>query len=484
MKRKRDHRRTVRFSLGALAWVPLAAGSVFAQPKPFMQAGTAQPPLVLPPPLPPTTAASEATSAGTNAVAAPEPGPIDSFFNHEVWNAIAKGTLDLSVRLRYEQVDEEGVPSITKNSYAPTIRTRFGYTTAPLYGFQGMLEGVNVTVLGPEHNYNAAGSNAQGDRPVVADPPLTRLNQAWLGYSYTNRISTRVGEQRIVLDNQRFIGDSDWRQNMQTFDAAEVASEPITNLDLYYAYVWDVHRVFGNVSGLPPANTDFESRSHLINVSYTPCPYARLVGYSYLLDLRNAAGNAFSSASYGGYLAGEALLTDRVAVEYRAEFAWETGYADSPLHYRTEYYNLELGASIAPVAFGAGYEVLGSGVNTGAAGGRASFQTPLATLHQFNGWDDVFLTTPVDGLRDLYGYAQVTLPIQIPIRLVYHKYYADFGGGDYGQEFDIVAVRKLGKHWAALLKYAYYQGQDVAAPSLTVPNVDIQKFWAQMEFNF
>ena len=110
---------------------------------------------------------------------------------------LAKGKFNLNVRLRYEQVNEEGAPGITKNSFAPTIRTRFGYTTAPLYGFQGMLEGVNVSVLGPEHNYNAAGSNGQGARPVVADPPLTGSTRRGWVTATTNIVTAKVGQQRI-----------------------------------------------------------------------------------------------------------------------------------------------------------------------------------------------------------------------------------------------------------------------------------------------
>jgi hypothetical protein len=347
-----------------------------------------------------------------------------------------------------------------------------------------MLEGVNVSALGPEHNYNAAGSNGQGARPVVADPPLTRLDQAWLDYRYANWISAKVGQQQINLDNQRFVGDSGWRQNMQTFNAASVGSEPIEKLNLYYSYVWDVHRVYGNVGGLPAANTDFDSNSHLINISYSGWKYGRFVVYTYLLDLKNAAGDANSCATYGGYFAGNAAWNDEMAIDYRAEFAWQTDYADSPLRYGTEYFNLEAGMNIKPFAFGAGYEDLGSGANTGAGGGRASFDTPLATLHPFNGWANVFLTTPADGLRDLYGYAQVTLPAQIPLRFVYHKFDADYGGGNYGQEFDAIASKKFGQHWIATLEYACCLGQDAAVPSLTVPNVNLQRFWAQVEFNF
>jgi hypothetical protein len=224
------------------AMVLAITASVWAQEKPFMQAGTSQPPL-----WPPKAAAPAAT--GTNAVAAAAANPLEKFFNGEIPDAIAKGKFNLNVRLRYEQVDEDKAPGITKNSYAPTVRTRFGYTTAPLYGFQAMLEGVNVSVLGPEHNYNAAGSNGQPARPPVGDPPMTRLDQAWLGYSNTNYVpfSAKVGMQQINLDNQRFIGDAGWRQNMQTYEAIGARVTPVKDLNLYYSYVWDVNRVYGDV---------------------------------------------------------------------------------------------------------------------------------------------------------------------------------------------------------------------------------------------
>ena len=151
------------------AMVLAVTASVFAQEKPFMQAGTSQPPSLSPP------QATEPAATGTNAVAAADANPLEKFLNGEVPDAIAHGKFNLNVRLRYEQVDEDNQTPYTKNSYAPTVRTRFGYTTAPLYGFQGMLEGVNISVLGPEHNYNAAGSNGQGARPPVHQHQLCSL---------------------------------------------------------------------------------------------------------------------------------------------------------------------------------------------------------------------------------------------------------------------------------------------------------------------
>jgi hypothetical protein len=271
---------------------------------------------------------------------------------------------------------------------------------------------------------------------------------------------------------------------MQTFDAASIGSEPLKSFDIFYSYVWDVHRVYGNVEGLPPANTDFDSHSHLINLSWSGWKYGRFVGYAYLLDLYNSAGNANSCATYGGYFAGGAPIGSEVLVDYHAEFAWQTQYANSPLEYGADYYNLEAGARVKALALGAGYEDLGSSVNSGAGGGRASFRTPLATFHPFNGWADVFLTTPTDGLRDLYAYFQVDLPAQIPLRFVFHQFNADYGGGNYGQEYDVVASKKFGRNWTVLAEYADYEGQDAPIPSLPAPNVHIQKVWAQVEFNY
>lgn len=487
MKKIHNDYRNRAVALTGSAIVLAIASSVFGQNQPFSQPGTGQPPAA---PAPVKKAETDSVAKPAPVTSAEQSNAAERFFNGRIPEAIAKGKFNLNARLRYEFADQDGVAAITDPSHAATIRTRFGYTTAPLYGFQAMIEAEDVRVLGPSGNYNAAGANGRGYKPVIADPATTELNQAWVSYSYTNLFTIKAGRERLVFDNHRFIGDVGWRQNMQTFDAAGVSFKPVAGLTFDYDYLWDVHRVFGDVGGLPDAspNHDFQSSSHLINVSYAPCQYVRAVSYAYLLDLDlqngTAAARNASSATFGGYLAGSAPVNEKLALAYRGEFAWQTDYAGSALDYDAAYYNLELSGTVKPVAFGAGYEVLGSGVNSGAGGGRAGFSTPLATLHAFNGWADVFLTTPGNGLRDLYGFAQVTLPWDIPVRFVYHKFDADHGGGDYGHEFDAMISKKLGKHWTALVKHAYYAGEDAAPPSLAVEGVDVQRFWAQLEFNF
>ena len=406
-----------------------------------------------------------------------QPSATDSFFNGALPEAFTKGKFNINIRARYEFVDQD---NLAQDANAATLRTRFGFTTAPVSGFQAMIEAENIIALDNDA-YNAAGSNGQPGRPVVADPETTEMNQAWLSYSYTNAVTAKVGRQRIALDNHRFVGDVGWRQNMQTFDAAGLTLTPAKDVTVNYDYVWEVNRVSGDVSGLPAAsaNHDFNSSSHLFNASYACCEHGKLTGYAYLLDLdlNNGTATRFnnSCATYGLSFVGNAPVSEKVKLDYRAEFAWQTDYADSALDYSTEYYCLELGVNVKPFVVGAGYEVLGSDNGVG-------FKTPLATLHAFNGWADVFLATPGNGLRDLFGFAQVTLPAEIPLRAVYHKFDSDAGSSNYGSELDLVASKKFGKNWTALVKYAYYMGED--AVSGLPASTDVQKFWAQVEFNY
>jgi hypothetical protein len=405
--------------------------------------------------------------------AATEPSPVSTFFNTELAEAFTKGKFSLNVRARYEYADQEGG---TPHAYAETLRTRFGFTTAPLYGFQAMIEAENT--MAASKNTYAPGPGSPVARDIIADPTTTEMNQAWLGYNFNNTnfaFSVKGGRQMIVLDNHRFIGNVGWRQDMQTFDAAGIKVTPVKGLDLSYNYLWQVLRIFADDPSLAPATSDFDSESHLFNGAYTISPLAKVVGYTYLLDLTNERGGstANSCATYGGYINGTWTFDKehKGTLGYRGEFAYQTDYADSPFDYATEYYLADATATYSRFNIGAGYEVLGSDNGQG-------FRTPLATLHAFNGWADVFLATPAAGLRDLYFSAGVNLPGQIPVNFIYHKFDADTGGADFGQEFDLVASRKFGKNWTVLAKYAYYDGAD--APYAFTKQV----LWAQVEFNF
>lgn len=385
--------------------------------------------------------------------AADAPAPADS-----IGEAFAKGKVSLNVRARYEGVEQTGL----RDADAATVRTRLGFTTSALNGFKAMIEAENIAALDP-NNYSQAGLNSGGaGRAVVADPVGTEINQAWLAYG-SGKTGVTAGRQRLVLDNTRFVGDVGWRQNAQTFDAVTVTDKTFAQVSLTYAYLYRINRVFSDRH----AQGNWDSDSHVLNASYAGLPIGTLTGYAYLLDFDNAAAN--SSATVGASLAGTPKLTDDLKLSYRIEYATQSDYGSSPLSYTADYYTGELGLVAKPGSVALGYEVLGTDHNVG-------FKTPLATLHAFNGWADVFLATPAGGLRDTYVKAGATLPGGLALLGFYHRFETDTGI-DLGDEWNLQLTRKFGKYFTGLVKYA-----DFSRDSLSVP--DVRKIWIQVEFNY
>ena len=106
-----------------------------------------------------------------------------------------------------------------------------------------------------------------------------------------------------MLDNSRFIGNVGWRQNEQTFDSFTVKNMSIKGLDLYYGYLDRVNRIFGKEASPSEGMYYWDMEGHLFNIAYTPCPYATLVGYAYLLRIESSQVN--SNDTYGAYLKGK-----------------------------------------------------------------------------------------------------------------------------------------------------------------------------------
>ena len=136
----------------------------------------------------------------------------------------------------------------------------------------------------------------------------------------------------------------------------------------------------------------------------------------------------------------------------------------------------ELGIEYKAFKLGAGYEVLGADSGTALT----SFQTPLATLHKFQGWGDKFLTTPPNGIRDLYfnggrGWKKVGPFDSVALLAAWHDYRSDRLSLHYGNEINFQLAAKIGKFGLAL-KYADYNAKAFAT--------DTSKFWASVDWVF
>jgi len=370
--------------------------------------------------------------------------------------ALADGKGSVDLRLRYEGVDQDGMD---KSASAVTLRTRLGYATGDYMGVSGFVQMDDVSAIGDE-NYNST-VNGNTQYPVVADPTGTEVNQAFLKYSAADT-TVKWGRQEVVLDNARFVGNVGWRQNAQSYDGLTIANSSVKDLSVVYGYVTNVNRIFGEQS----ANSDIDTQTHLLNVSYSGLPYGKLTGYAYLLDLTDAP--TASNQTTGLRFAGGTAVAEGTKLLYTAEFASQTKYKDGADSIDATYSLVELGVNTAGVTAKLGMEMLGGD-------GTYGFSTPLATLHAFNGWTDKFLATPANGLVDTY----VTVGGKVAgtkLALAYHTFSADEGGADYGTELGLLAAKKFGDHYKVVAKYASYSADSFS--------VDTDKVWLMGQASF
>lgn len=364
-------------------------------------------------------------------------------------------------RLRYESVDQDGLD----RAVAVTLRARLGWRSARRADLQFLIEGEAVGAFVDDYNDTIHGPPRY---PVVADPETVELNRLQLSWTGLPDTEVILGRQRLILDNARFVGNVGFRQNEQTFDAAVVRTRVFKPVELTYAYIDRVHRVFGDDSPVG----EWRSDSHVLNLS-TATPAGKLTAYGYWLDFDNAP--AQSSATVGVRLAGSRPLDDGVTATWALEQARQSDHGRNPAPFDVGYTLASGGLAHGPFAATLAYERLGSD-------GGVAFQTPLATLHAFQGWADVFLTTPAAGLRDLSVTAAWTMrrpPVgrAAVLTLAWRDLSDADGDVRYGRELDASARLTLDARRAVEVKAARFDGALPAFPDRT-------KIWVSLEHAF
>jgi hypothetical protein len=379
----------------------------------------------------------------------------------------------VDIRLRYEEVEQTG---IVDNAHAETLRARLGAETGKFLDTSLLAEGEAMLRL--DRAYRPDNAVATYTRyPVVADPENYQLNRLSLTNTSLPQTAVTVGRQRIILDDQRFVGNTGWRQNEVTFDAVRVVNKSVTNLTFDLTFLDKVHRQFGVDS---PQGT-YKGDSYLANVAYQ-WPIGKLTAFAYLLDFDPIAGlsgaldpRRSSTSTYGGRFVGSWPLA-AVKVGYVATYAWQKQRGDNPLTFSNDYFLGELNLSWQGFKLAGGEEVM-------QGNGTIGFATPLATLHQFEGWADKFLTTPPNGIKDPYGslgWAGTHLLglDSVGATVIYHGFEAEHVNTSYGSEWDCALTGKW-HHYAALLQYANYTA---AAATPVAIGRNTSKFWAQLEY--
>ncbi|MDP2903804.1 MAG: alginate export family protein [Methylovulum sp.] len=387
------------------------------------------------------------------------------------------GAIKFDLKYRYENVNEDnrfGVPNQPETANANTASLRLGYLTPEFHGLQAYAEYEGNLAMQDEYNNTLVGGNSQYSR--VADPDRSELNQFWLTYSGLANNIFKVGRQRITLDDSRFIGNVVWRQMEITYDAVLITNKNqlLPGLVANVGYLGNAQMFNGLTENM---------EAPLLNLNYKLGDYGNLVGYGYWLDYTESENYEKSSQSYGLHATCCAKpldaikISDNFGLVYTAEYSHQSDYGHGAFAYDADRYNLMGGFSTYKLMFQGAMEQLdGSGKNR-------TFDFPLGTNHAFQGWADLFVVTPDNGMRDLFG--TVMVPFQngdLVFTGMYHDYSDDSGRFDYGDEWNFQAVKKFGKHYSVLAKYAYYNAGDNSDPLFK--STDTQKIWVQGIISF
>ena len=373
-------------------------------------------------------------------------------------DSVKQGTFSLGLRLRGEHVERD---SFVEDADALTLRTRLGYKTRSFRGLVLEVAAEDVSTLGSDSTFNnrgvGASSNGVTNRPVIADPDGTELSHFTVSYTGLEHASIRLGRMELTLDDQRFVGPVGWRQNHQEFDAAHVTVEPNDDWTVQYAALDAVHSIFRGRD---------ELAGHLFNVAYES-GLGTLTGFAYLLDYDESARSGLSSSTLGLRWTGKSSVGPGDLL-WNASFANQTDHGDNPADIDLGYRLAEIGYGRSSLTARLGYELL-------EGDGGAGFRTPLATLHKFNGWADVFLATPATGLVDIYASLSGRHG-NFEWIVAYHDFESDVGGASFGSELDAQLTYATSWKQQFAVKLAAYDADEHAT--------DTTKIWIWTAWGF
>jgi len=397
----------------------------------------------------------------TSVISAPFAMADGASFNSGVKKALADTKVNVSLRARYEGVDEDGVNDASdKDATALTLKSRITLKTGAFKNWSLGLEVDNVTAI--VDDYNDLTFDYSGNDSVVADPEVTDVNQAYLQYN-TGKVKVTAGRQRILHNNQRFIGGVGWRQNEQTYDGYRIQYAASDALSLDYSYIHNANRIFAD----DKKGDDLSGAFHFANAGYRINKSHKVSAFAYVLDFDTA--HAMSSNTYGALYNG-----NFGAINVNLSAATQSDAGDNAVSYDASYYNAEIGTKLGNVTILGGLEVLGSD------DGKAAFSTPFATLHKFQGFSDKFLGTGSStGMKNGVEDAYITVKTKlggVKLTATFHDLASNEGDIDYGTELDLVAAYKFQNNFNVLVKFASYSSDDLST--------DTSKLWVQVATKF
>lgn len=366
--------------------------------------------------------------------------------------AITEGKFSGNFKFRWENVNQDNA---LDDANAYTLRTQIGYETKPFNGFSVNAQIYGLSPFNDDYNDIKKGDPIASRRTysVIADPEDYDFHQVYLQWANaTNKV--KFGRQQMFLDDWRYIGDVRFRQNWQVFNGLSYVNTALDKTTITLAHFEQVKQITTKIQ-----DGNFE----IANVKYAITPTTSVVGYGYFNDWDGTALKATSNKTFGLRLDGKSKVDDQWKVLYTAEYAKQSDYKDGNKDIDNYYYRVGGGAG-----YGDWFVRLDQEKLSGNSKGRA-FQTQLGTNHLFQGWADLFLTTPNSGIEDTMIIAGGKF-MGATLKAEYHFINSDrdfnkVGGGtgdNFGKELNFGVYKPFTKQISGSIEYAKFTEDDKA----------------------
>ena len=371
----------------------------------------------------------------------------------------------LDLRLRSEVFSQN---NYEQDALASLLKTRANIDHQLAKGVNIQIELDNVSAIGAQR-YNSTRNSMIG-YPTIADSEGSDLNQLWIGFTDSD-LEFRLGRQRILIADKRFIGSKPWRNNEQTYDGLRIKWSPTDDLNFDGSYVVNVNRVYGPVDGENPA--DWDGDNLFFEAQYLVTQKVTAKSFFYDLDIEPQPGFAASkTVNNSSRTLGFSIEGEFSPFTFRSSVALQGASGPSELDYKADYYSFGLDATIAHSLLSLGIEQLGSDNNIG-------FSTPLANGHGYQGWADQFLRTPSAGVRDVWVGIDSTID-KVELKGAFHDFHAAIPNSeqhDFGRELDLLATWHVDKNLAVTAKAAIFDATESGI------FVNATKFWFMVEYS-
>ena len=304
---------------------------------------------------------------------------------------------------------------------------------------------INVTDFGMEDYSYLTYGNEKYD--YIGDKAETTMPELYLRYNSkkTNTVFS-LGKQKLSFNNGRHIGIENWRQTYRTYNSMYLKNKTFDNIDLEFAYSLESEKIKKSFIALNGTYYFVSDNRQLINLTL----------YDFMVE--------DNGDSIGAILKGQ-MKNKNIILDYRAEISGQTesSLGETYTDETTMYWNLSTNIKIDNFNIGLLYSEQ-----------EENYNTPFATIHNFNGDLDHFATYGNINTFNINGEMKYG---RNNIKLDYYSFSNNKTSDAIGNEIDVKYTYKYAKNLEFMLAGGMFNGSEDFINDTT-------KAWMQVDYKF